>query len=342
MRFAGLSALRALFAAFLLMVPAVQATASPELMRVCTQRYAAWVNTCDTSLRPKPKAGVIATHEGEWCAPTPQTVANLKTHLFAIDQSCEALTPEEKTRVAALVGQTLRMLSRVSACPAPSAPITPPPAATVSVSLPPASAPHPGKAKPNTPIKAVVASPPPPHVQVAAVPPRAQRKEMVAGPAAQAMPPPMPAVMTPPLPPPKPPIKMAVAEPSFPAGTKRARNGALPLTDGRNAAASETRHIARPETEPMTTDSECLFVRQTHPGSYVIDTSRCGSKRVQATVEFYQANGAFSCVRQMIERDVAIVGAEARAPEINFQCIAGTAGCSPELLEQMFPECRNG
>ncbi len=67
-------------------------------------------------LRPLGASTSVLGLDPAYCTPNPQDVAQLKSELFALDAACSALAADEKSRIVALITQSLRMLNRVAVC----------------------------------------------------------------------------------------------------------------------------------------------------------------------------------------------------------------------------------
>jgi hypothetical protein len=84
-------------------------------------------------------------------------------------------------------------------------------------------------------------------------------------------------------------------------------------------------------------EEECLAIRRTSPETFMIDNSRCQQQRVLAAIELRPPGAPVRCFTKSITDQLAITGGT--EPQIYFQCISGTAGCTVESMRSMFPEC---
>lgn len=348
------------------------ALASPEGLRACTLPYLVWSNSFERKLRRTAVAGVSNTADGEWCASDSRVVGELKTQLFSLQAPCSDVTPEEHAEVVKLIAQSLRSLKAVTVCPSTATPsLTPlPPSAQP---LAPSTGPSAGggrvsesapKAKPATPRAVVVRAEAPKPTETA----KATVRPVVA---------PKPTAKVVPVQQAKEKAAAAIQAPSFSspdiAGSypKEVRVAVVPprskppATPAALAAPSQTApRIAQADTPIIvTTDAvsgggrllaptpaedaavevgECLLVRQSQPGKYVIDVSRCQSRSVIAAVELPRSSPGPRCIRQSFWQNVTIASADSQPPVINFQCLSGEDGCSAEILAEMFPECGSG
>ncbi len=250
------------------------------------QRYAAWGQHVRMDFARQTDEWRGASKHRRVVLNHSQAVSELKPVSSRSIIRAASLTPDEKMRVAALIGQTLRMLGRVSACPTPScadldgggdccgrAPpkVIKPQAAAVSPA-PPVSPPA-MKARPLENTQATATVPPPSdtaRVQVAAVPPRSRifrlsRRPLPCGDrhggssSRRTLP--------------SPSTDSCIGARTDLASAEVRETGTVPITDPGEGA--EFGNAGHRETE---TDCDVrgrvLFVRQTQPGSYVIDTSR--------------------------------------------------------------------
>ena len=280
-----------------LVAMAESSLASPEGLRACTQRYATWINHCDSTLRRSAQNGGVDQSGGQWCASSPKVVEDLKRQLFAIDALCTDVTAEERQGLVRLVAPTLRLLKEAALC-APAQP-----APQVAQRIEPQSV---TKAVPPQAVAAAPIQRPPP-------PPSARVQPSVAV-ALNSSPSPPPVSKPKPAPQKQPLVAPRLVEPVE-----------VEKPTQRIAVADTTRRLPQvPQAAPMAGD--CLIVRQVRPGSYVIDVSACASRPVHAAIDLYQPNRGAHCVRQVFDRNVELGGADMPVPQINFQCMDGASG----------------
>ena len=327
------------------------ALAASEALRACTQRYADWIRHRDSRLRPLASSAAAEGLEPAYCAPNLQDVAHLKTALFALDGACPALVADEKSRIVAIIAQNLRMLNRVPVCSptvssataADDRPTTV--EATQTSTLPVETARPSGVQAPAPEPWKTVSTPSTGGAQkspAVKAPPRAPAKRQDAATEDTAR---------------------KVGETKKPSralesGAPSGRSLSSPSADTLSAAdkvdAPPDALLAYAQPAPKqsaspvvagaaaSSDDECLVVRRRSTESYLIDLSRCPTRPVLAAIEIYRPGSPARCVRRAFSSDVAVAGHGSEAPQINFQCITGSADCTLEVLRRMFPECADG
>ena len=136
-----------------------------------------------------------------------------------------------------------------------------------------------------------------------------------------------PAVETPPpkiaapLPPPKPPPVTGGPRPSVVA-----------------PAPPKPVVVAPPkETAAAAPKPPCLEVAAPQGDVYALVNRRCKGHTVLAVIETRAASGETACKGYTIGVGVNLRGA--RAPRINYECVASLGGCNKARLGDMFPEC---
>jgi hypothetical protein len=326
-------------------------------LRACTQHYADWIRHRDSRLRPLASSAAAEGVEPAYCAPNLQDVAHLKTALFALDGACPGLVADEKSRIVAIIAQNLRMLNRVPVCPptvSTASGAAERPETVEAKQAPPSPIATPHSALPQAPPleswKTVSIEPTREAQKSSAVKalPRAPAKRRDATDtdttrkSGDAKPPPLPLGNGAPR-------DRFIASPS--ADTLSAADKVDVPPDDALLAYAQPRPsspqqgaaavVAQAETATPS-DDECLVVRRTSPESYLIDLSRCPTRPVLAAIEIYRPGSPARCVRRAFSSDVAVAGHGSEAPQINFQCITGSADCTLEVLRRMFPECADG
>ena len=333
---------------------AQSARAASEALRACTQHYADWIHHRDARLRPLGASTSVLGLDSAYCAPDPQDIARLKTELLALDAACPALVADEKSRIVALITQSLRMLNRVPVCsPTVGAATVADDRSTKVVATQPPALP--------------VATSPPSVVQAPAQEPWKTASSQPTGGTQKSS-----AVKAPSRPP-------AVRRDAADKGTTRKgsepQKPSPPLGNGRDSGHS----LSSPSADTLSaadkvntppdallayaqpaapspglgaspvaaggaapSDDECLVMRRTSPESYVVDLSHCPTRPVLAAIEIYRPGAPARCIRRAFSSDVAVAGHGSQAPQINFQCITGSDDCTLEILRRMFPECADG
>lgn len=348
------------------------ALASPEGLRACTLPYLVWSNSFERKLRRTAVAGASSVAGGDWCASDSRVVGELKTQLFSLQAPCSDVTPEEHAEVVKLIAQSLRSLKAVTVCPSTATPSfapLPPSAQPVAPSTGPStgiqvSEPVP-KAKPATPRAVVVRAEAPKPTETAKATVRpvvAPKPTAKVVPVQQAKEKAAAAILAPSFSSsdiagtyPKE-VRVAVVPPRSKTPSPAAAGAAPPQTAPRIIAQADTPIIVTtdavsgggrllaptPAEDAAVEIGECLLVRQSQPGKYVIDVSRCQSRSVIAAVELPRSSPGPRCIRQSFWQNVTIASADSQPPVINFQCLSGEDGCSAEILAEMFPECGSG
>lgn len=99
---------------------------------------------------------------------------------------------------------------------------------------------------------------------------------------------------------------------------------------------SATKAAAKPPADP-----ECLTVSQQSSSTYTISNTSCAEQSVLSAIELAGSGNLARCFVKKIRTQISIAS-EGAAPVINYQCIEGAAGCSFEVVRDMFPECHAG
>lgn len=99
------------------------------------------------------------------------------------------------------------------------------------------------------------------------------------------------------------------------------------------------RPLQRTGADPA--DPECLTITQSSTATYVIENTACREQSVLAAIELAGGGSLARCFVKLIRTQISIAS-EGAAPVINYQCIEGAAGCSAEVVRDMFPECHAG
>ncbi|WP_334147355.1 hypothetical protein [Hyphomicrobium sp.] len=88
-------------------------------------------------------------------------------------------------------------------------------------------------------------------------------------------------------------------------------------------------------------DPDCLAVTQASAATYTIANAACPELSIMAAIELASDGSQARCFVKKIRTQISIAS-EGSAPVINYQCIEGAPGCSPEIVHGMFPECHAG
>jgi hypothetical protein len=130
-----------------------------------------------------------------------------------------------------------------------------------------------------------------------------------------------PAKTAAPLPPPKPPPATGGPRPSV-----------IPPAPPKAVAVAPPKETAAAAPKPP-----CLEVAAPQGDVYALVNRRCKGHAVLAVIETSAASGETACKGYEVGVGVNLRGA--KAPRVNYECVASLAGCNKDRLIDMFPEC---
>jgi hypothetical protein len=136
-----------------------------------------------------------------------------------------------------------------------------------------------------------------------------------------------------PLPRPKPPPKVAAPlPPPKPLVTGGPRPSVVAPAPPKPVAIAPSEQTATAVPKPP-----CLEVAAPQGDIYALINRRCKGHTVIAVIETRAASGETACKGYMVGVGLNLRGA--KAPRVNYECVASLGSCNKNRLSDMFPEC---
>lgn len=90
-----------------------------------------------------------------------------------------------------------------------------------------------------------------------------------------------------------------------------------------------------PRVAPSAPPQSCLAVERRN-GVYWLNNAQCSGQKVLAVVEIRLNSGVLKCRGHVVTGSTKLGTTQ---PALNYECIQGTADCSPQSVKAIFPYC---